>query len=91
MSEQVLIAVIASIPPAAAAVLGYLANRRALKRSVGTSPGVPLAKLMERMDARFEIRFDRLERKFDRVVEVDALTRERLAQLEAKSDAGRPR
>lgn len=60
MSEQILIAVIAAAPPSVAAVLGYIANRRALKRSVGASPGVPLAKLLERMDVRFDSRLGRM-------------------------------
>src|SRR5919106_4681683 len=36
MSEHVLTALIAATPPTVAAVLGYLANRRSLRRSVGT-------------------------------------------------------
>lgn len=42
VSEGVMIALIAATPPAIAAVLGYLANRRSLRRSVGGAPGVPL-------------------------------------------------
>src|SRR5918996_2189266 len=49
MSEQVLTALIAATPPTVAAVLGYLANRRSLRRTVGTRPGLPLTKVIERV------------------------------------------
>ncbi len=84
MSEQILIAFIAAAPPSAAAIFGYLANCRALKRSVGASPGVPLAKLLERMDAHFESRLERIEGKLDLFNEQQAEARERLARLETE-------
>lgn len=71
MSSEVWVAMIASVPPTLAAVLGYLGNRRSIRRSVGNSPGVPLSKLIQRLDD-----------KVDRLVDGQAITRERLARLE---------
>lgn len=84
MSEGIVIALIAATPPTIAAVLGYLANRRSLRRSVGTSPGVPLTKVLERLESRFEGRFDRLETKLDRAADQQVQMRERIARLEAE-------
>jgi hypothetical protein len=84
MSEEIAIALIAATPPTVAAVLGYLANRRSLRRSVGTSPGVPLTKVLERLESRFEGRFDRLETKLDRAADQQVRMRERIARLEAE-------
>lgn len=82
MSEQVLTALIAAAPPTIAAVLGYLASRRSLRRSVGTSPSLPLAKVIERVDAKV----DRVDSKVDRVIDGQARIRERLARLEGERD-----
>lgn len=84
MSEGILIALIAAAPPTAAAVLGYLANQRSLRRSVGISGDVPLVKVVERLETRFEGRFDRLETKVDRVLDQHGEIRERMARIEAE-------
>lgn len=84
MSEGVLIALIAAAPPTAAAILGYLANQRSLRRSVGTSGDVPLAEVVERLETRSEGRFDRLETKVDRVLDQHGEIRERLARIGAE-------
>jgi hypothetical protein len=84
VSEAVTVALIAAAPPTVAAILGYLANRRSLRRSVGTSPGVPLTKVLERLETRFEGRFDRLETKLDRAADQQVRMRERIARLEAE-------
>ena len=84
MSEEIAIALIAATPPTVAAILGYLANRRSLRRSVGTTPGVPLTKVLERLESRFEGRFDRLETKLDRAADQQVRMRERIARLEAE-------
>jgi hypothetical protein len=47
MSQEIEVALIAATPPTVAALLGYIANRRSLRRSVGTNQGVPLAKVLE--------------------------------------------
>ena len=54
MSQEIAVALIAATPPTVAALLGYLANRRSLRRSVGTNQGVPLTKVLERLETRFE-------------------------------------
>jgi hypothetical protein len=90
MSSEVLVAVIAAGPPTLAAVLSYVASKRSLKRAIGDNPGMPLHKVLLRMESRFESRFDRVESKIDRVVEGQAATRERLARLEAKRDTHLP-
>lgn len=84
MSEGIVIALIAATPPSIAAILGYLANRRSLRRSVGTSPGVPLTKVLERLETRFEGRFDRVEAKLDRAADQQVRMRERIARLEVE-------
>lgn len=68
MSETILVALIAAVPSSAAAILGYLANRRSLEKSVGRGER-PLADSLERFEARTDERFDRLERRIDRVDE----------------------
>lgn len=77
-----MIAAIAAVPPTLAAILGYLASRRSLRRSIGSNPGMPLRDLLTRMEARFETRLDRFEGKVDRIVEQNAAIRERLSRLE---------
>ncbi|MGH8515778.1 MAG: hypothetical protein ACREV8_17910 [Gammaproteobacteria bacterium] len=72
MSGDVLVAVIAAGPPTLAAILGYLANSRSIRRSVGSPAGMPLARVIERV-----------EDKIDRLSEGHAAIRERLANLEA--------
>lgn len=76
MKTGVLIAIIAAIPPTLAAILGYRANARALRRSIGTPPGVPLTRIVER-----------LEHKIDRLAEGQTVVRERLARLEGEREA----
>jgi restriction endonuclease S subunit len=84
LSEGVLIALIAAAPPTAAAILGYLAHQRSLRRSLGTSGDVPLAKVIEGLETRSEGRFDRLETKVDRVLDQHGEIRERMARMEAE-------
>ena len=84
MSSEILVAVIAAAPPTLAAVLGYVASKRSLKRSVGDNPGLPLHQVLARMESRFDSRFDRVESKIDRIADEQAATRERLARLEAR-------
>lgn len=80
MTQEMWVAVIASLPPTLAAILGYLGNRRSIRRSVGNSPGVPLSKLVAR-----------IETKVDSLVEGQAQIRERLARLETRrSRRGNP-
>lgn len=78
MKAGIVIALIAAFPPTLAALLGYLASIRTIRRSVGATPGMPLARALERLDV-----------KVDRLVEGQAAVRERLARLEgiATTDA----
>jgi hypothetical protein len=78
VSEGVMIALIAATPPAIAAILGYFANRHSLRRSVGAPPGVPLARVVERVEGNV----DRLDTKIDRLAETQTGIRERLARVE---------
>lgn len=71
MSEPLLVAVIAAGPPTLAAILGYLANSRSIKRTVGEPQGVPLITIVERLDA-----------KVDKLADGQAELRERLARFE---------
>jgi hypothetical protein len=71
MKANIIVAVIAALPPTFAALLAYLAGSRSLRRSVGTAPGVPLTRLLERLDE-----------KVDRLVEGQSAIRERLAKFE---------
>jgi len=71
MKGAVLVAIVAAFPPTLAAILGYLANSRSIRRSVGEPTGVPLAALVQR-----------IEEKLDRLVEGQASIRERLAHIE---------
>lgn len=80
MTSEVVIAMIAAIPPTLAAILGFLANRRSLRRSVGVSTGVPLAAVIRSVDTKVE----RIEAKVDRLGEGQADVRERLAHLEGE-------
>jgi hypothetical protein len=73
VSAEFWIAVIAAVPPTIAAILGYLGNRRSIRRSIGNSPGVPLIKI-----------FARIESKVDALIEGQAAMRERLARLEGE-------
>lgn len=82
MSIEIAIAVIAAVPPTLAAILGFLANRRSLRRSVGSNPGVPLATVMHRT----ETKIDCIDEKVDRLAEGQAQVRERLASLEGESE-----
>jgi hypothetical protein len=78
VSDGVMIALIAATPPAIAAILGYLANRHSLRRSVGAPPGVPLMRVVERVEGKV----DRLDTKIDRLAEAQTGIRERLARVE---------
>lgn len=71
MNQEAWVAMVAAVPPTLAAVLGYLGNRRSIRRSLGNSPGVPLSKVV-----------GRLEEKVDRLIDGQAAIRERLARLE---------
>lgn len=71
MKASIVIALIAALPPTLAAVLGYLASIRSIRRSIGATPGIPLSRALERLDA-----------KVDRLIEGQAVVRERLARLE---------
>lgn len=73
MSAEMWVAIIAALPPTIAALLGYLGNRRSIRRSVGNSPGVPLIKIVAR-----------IESKVDALVEGQTAIRERLARLEGE-------
>lgn len=73
MSGEILIAFIAAVPPTLAALLGYLGNRRAIRRSIGNSPTIPLSKVVHR-----------IESKVDQLIEGQASIRERLARLEGE-------
>lgn len=71
MNQEAWVAMVAAVPPTLAAVLGYLGNRRSIRRSLGNSPGVPLSKVV-----------GRLEGKVDRLIDGQSAIRERLARLE---------
>jgi hypothetical protein len=46
VSSEILVAVIAATPPTIGAVLGYIASKRSLKRSIGANPGMPLRQVL---------------------------------------------
>ncbi len=71
VSPEILIVSIAAGPPTLAALLGYFANSRSLRRTVGAPEGMPLARVVERLDA-----------KIDGLTEGQSEMRERLARLE---------
>lgn len=71
MSEPILVAAIAAGPPTLAAILGYLANSRSIRRTVGEPQGVPLITTVQRLDA-----------KLDKLADGQTAIRERLARLE---------
>jgi hypothetical protein len=71
VKAAVVVATVAAFPPTLAAILGYLANSRSLRRSIGEPSGIPLTTVVQRLDE-----------KVDRLVEGQAATRERLARLE---------
>lgn len=54
VSNQVVITVIAAVPPIVAAILGFLATKRSLRPSVGGSPGVSLVAVIKSMDTKVE-------------------------------------
>jgi len=85
VSNEVIVALIAATPPAIGYVLWFLAHRR-LRRSVGASPEIPLAKLITGIQVRFEKRFDRVENRLDHISGVQSEQGERLARLEANSE-----
>ncbi|MCA1839899.1 MAG: hypothetical protein LC723_06160 [Actinobacteria bacterium] len=76
MTDAVIVALIASGPPTAAAVLAYLSSR-SVRRSVGRPEGVPLSTVV-----------GLLVKKVDRVVEGQADIRERIARLEGDQNQG---
>lgn len=79
MRGSVIVAIIAAFPPTLAALLGCLANSRSIRRSVGAPPGIPLARVIER-----------LEEKIDRLGDGQAAIRERLARIEGAAWRRRP-
>jgi hypothetical protein len=80
LSEPVLVAAIAAGPPTLAAILGYLANSRSIKRTVGEPQGVPLITIVERLDA-----------KVDKLADGQSSIRERIARLEGPRSLVRER
>jgi len=84
VSQEIAIALIAATPPTVAAILGFLANRRSLRRSVGTPPGIPLSRAIERVESKV----DRLDAKIEGLGEGQAVVRERLARLESRGETG---
>lgn len=80
VSTELWIAVIAALPPTLAAIVGYLGNRRSIRRSLGNSPGIPLTKVVAR-----------IESKVDALTEGQAAIRERLARLETSHGSGESR
>lgn len=54
MKNGAVVAIIAAFPPTLAAVLVYLANNRSLRRTVGDSDGLPLARVVERLDEKLD-------------------------------------
>lgn len=80
MKSEIVVAAMAAIPPTLAAILGFLANRRSFRRSLGTSPRVPLAAVIKSVDTKVE----RIEAKVDGLGEGQADVRERLAHLEGE-------
>ena len=71
MRTGIVIAMIAAFPPTLAAVLSYLASRRALRRTVGQPTTEPLITLLLRV-----------EEKVDRLTDGQAQVRERLSRVE---------
>lgn len=80
MSSEILVAVIAAGPPTIAAVLSYVASSRSLRRSVGEPQGVPLNRVLERV----EVKLDHVEDRLDHLIDEQGKTRERLAGIEAQ-------
>lgn len=83
MSTEVVVTIIASIPPTLAAVLGYVVNRRSLRRSVGGPAETPLPDAIRSID----VKVDGLGDKVDRLAEGQIDIRERLARLEGESES----
>lgn len=73
MSDAIVVAAIAAGPPTLAALLGYLANNRSLRRTVGEPQGVPLITIVERLDT-----------KVDKLAGGQTAIRERIARLEGE-------
>ncbi|MGH2728214.1 MAG: hypothetical protein ACRDKS_14695 [Actinomycetota bacterium] len=72
MRVAVVVAFIAAFPPTLAAILSFLAGRRALRRAVGEPTNEPVITLLLR-----------LEEKVDRLTDGQALVRERVARVES--------
>jgi hypothetical protein len=81
VSRQIVISIIAAMPPTLAAILGFFANRRSLRRSLGASPGASLAAVVRSVDTKVE----RIEAKIDRLAEGQSEIRERLAHVEGET------
>jgi hypothetical protein len=73
MRATVIVAFIAAFPPTLAAILGYLASSRSLRKRVGEPTSVPLSQIVERVDA-----------KVDALLESQTTIRERIARLEGR-------
>lgn len=77
MKTSVLVALIAGFPPTLAAILGYLANSRSLRRAVG-EPAIPLSAVVDRL----EVKLDHVDRNVTGIGE-------RIARLEGAGDSTR--
>ena len=83
MNEQIVIALIAAIPPSLAAVLGYLATKRTILRSVGTRRGFSIARTLARMDSKI----DRVDAKVSEIGAGQSDLARRLSRLERRADS----
>ena len=54
MKAGILIALIAAFPPTLAAVLGYLASSRSLRRTVGVAQDLPLTHVVDRLEVQIQ-------------------------------------
>jgi hypothetical protein len=77
VSESVTAALIGAGASVIGSVLTYLVGIRSLRRSIGTSNGVPLGRLLE-------ARLDRVDRRLDGMEHSVAEVRERLAFREGR-------
>jgi hypothetical protein len=59
VSTEVVVTVIASIPPTLAAVLGYIVNRRSLRRSIGGPTETPLPDALRAIDTTVDRLFEK--------------------------------
>ncbi len=82
MNEQVVIALIAAIPPSLAAIFGYLATKRTIMRSVGTRRGFSIARGLARLDSKI----DRVDAKVAAIGAGQSDIVERLSRLEERAD-----